>query len=74
MVQAHGYTPSYVNPGNTAEEFSIPFTQHLAAKNSRPNILLALGNLARNVIQDSLTETAQCTRINVYHTLLPEKY
>jgi uroporphyrinogen-III synthase len=72
MVQTYGYTTSFVNPGNTAEEFSKPFTQFLKEKNDKPKILLALGDLARNVIQDSLLETAQCTRINVYHTLLPE--
>jgi len=72
MLQTHGYTPSFVNPGNTAEEFSKPFNQYLAAKSTRPKILLALGNLARNIIQDNLIDTAQCSRINVYHTLLPE--
>jgi uroporphyrinogen-III synthase len=72
VLHSYGYTPAFVNPGNTAEEFSIPFTQFLEGKKNKPKILLPLGNLARNIIQDSLKATTQCTRINVYNTILPE--
>jgi uroporphyrinogen-III synthase len=71
-VQSYGYTPSFVNPGNTAEDFAKPFIHFLTGKGYKPKILLALGDLARNLLQDNLEETAQCTRINVYHTLIPE--
>ncbi len=71
-VLSYGYTSSFVNPGNTAEDFAQPFSRFLTEKGFRPKILLALGDLARNLIQDSLADTGLCTRINVYHTLLPE--
>jgi uroporphyrinogen-III synthase len=35
-VQSYGYTPSFVNPGNTAEDFAKPFIHFLTEKGYKP--------------------------------------
>ena len=71
-LEEYGYSPDFVNPGNTAEDFSEAFLKHLQKEKVQPNILLALGKLARSVIQDTLTDIANCTRIDFYTTILPD--
>ena len=72
VLNDFGYTASFINPGSTAEDFSQPFLNHINGGNTKPDILLPLGNLARTTIQDHLEGTAKCTRINVYTTEIPE--
>lgn len=72
-VREYGYTPSFVNPGNTAEEFAEPFARLVESEDKRPKIMLALGKLARTVIQNRLSGIADCVRINVYETVPPEQ-
>lgn len=71
-LEEYGYSPNFVNPGNTAEDFSEAFLIHLQKEKKHPNILLALGKLARTVIQDTLKDIANCTRIDFYTTILPD--
>jgi len=71
-LEEYGYSPDFINPGNTAEDFSEAFLKHLQKEKQLPNILLALGKLARTVIQDELKDIANCTRINFYTTVIPE--
>ncbi len=70
ILNDFGYSTTFINPGSTAEEFADAFVQII--KNSQPNILLPLGNLARTIIQDQLKNIASCTRINIYQTLPPD--
>lgn len=63
-----GYAASFINHGSTGEDFADAFIQRIRNE-SKPNILLSLGNIARTVIQDQLAEFANCTRINVYQTM-----
>jgi uroporphyrinogen-III synthase len=72
-LKEYGYSSNFVNPGNTAEDFSEAFLKHLQKEKTQPKILLALGKLARTVIQNQLKTTAKCTRINFYTTVIPEK-
>ena len=72
-LEKYGYRAAFVNPGSTAEDFAEPFARHIATENSKPNIVLPLGNLARNVIQYHLKKLADCTRIDIYQTEMPEK-
>lgn len=72
-LEEYGYSPDFVNPGNTAEEFSEAFQKHLQKEKGQSKILLALGKLARTVIQDELKNSADCTRINFYTTMIPNK-
>ena len=67
-----GYSAVFVNPGSTAEDFAEPFAGHIKASGTKPKVVLPLGNLARTVIQDYLKKLADCTRINVYRTEMPE--
>jgi len=62
-----GYSASFKNPGSTGEEFADSFAEKIK-NNGKPKILLALGNLARNVIQHKLVDYATFTRIDVYET------
>jgi len=71
-LEEYGYSPDFINPGNTAEDFSDAFLKHLRKEKQQPNILLALGKLARTVIQEQLKNTANCIRIDFYTTVVPE--
>lgn len=71
-LEEYGYSPNFINPGNTAEDFSEAFLKHLQKEKLQPKILLALGKLARTVIQDELKNIANCTRIDFYTTIIPE--
>jgi len=68
VLTSYGYSAAFVNPGNTGEDFAEAFIQQIK-DTQRPQILLALGNLARSVIQDALRDFAECTRVNVYETV-----
>lgn len=72
-LEKYGYRAAFINPGSTAEDFAEPFARHIAGEKSKPRIVLPLGNLARTVIQDHLEKLAECTRINIYRTEMPEK-
>lgn len=71
-LEKYGYSAAFINPGSTAEDFAEPFARHIAGEKSKPKIVLPLGNLARTVIQDQLQKLADCMRINVYKTEIPE--
>ncbi|HZH73046.1 MAG TPA: uroporphyrinogen-III synthase [Mariniphaga sp.] len=73
VLQEYGYKASFINPGSTAEEFAPSFKHHISKEESKPNILLPFGNLARTVIQDQLKDIATCIRINVYKTEIPKQ-
>lgn len=73
VLTGFGYKPSFVNPGSTGEEFAAAFSFLLKSKNVKQKVLLALGNIAREVIQNELSEMADCTRINLYETLSVER-
>lgn len=72
-LEKYGYRAAFINPGSTAEDFVEPFAGHIAGEKSKPRIVLPLGNLARTVIQDHLEKLAECKRINIYRTEMPEK-
>jgi uroporphyrinogen-III synthase len=72
VLNSFGYKAAFTNPGSTGEDFAEYFIQKIQTENKKPNILLALGNIARNVIQNELTEFANCTRLNLYETKSPE--
>lgn len=67
-----GYKATFINPRSTGEDFADAFVSVLKNKSFKPNVLLALGNLARTVIQEQLNEIAVCTRLNLYETLPPD--
>ena len=71
VLSTFGYHATFVNPGSTGEDFADAFVSVLKNKSFKPNVLLALGNIARTVIQDQISEIASCTRINFYDTVYP---
>ncbi len=73
ILNRYGYSAAFINKGNTGEEFAEAFSQKIKAEKTTPKILLALGNLASNTIQEKLKNYANCCRVNVYETTSPEK-
>ena len=73
-LESFGCTPSFVNPGSTAESFAESFMHHIKKGTSKPKILLPLGNLARTVIEKHLKETADCFRMEIYKTEVPDGF
>lgn len=72
VLNSFGYKSAFTNPGSTGEDFAETFVKEIQTENTKPNILLALGNIARNVIQNQLINFSNCTRINLYETKSPE--
>lgn len=72
ILNSFGYKAAFTNPGSTGEDFAEYFIQRIKIENTKPNVLLALGNIARNLIQDQLNEFATCTRLNLYETETPD--
>jgi uroporphyrinogen-III synthase len=65
----YGYAPFLSGEKNTSENF----INELIAKHNlqAQNILLPIGNLADNSIQNRLSPANEVTRINIYHTTKP---
>ena len=72
-LEKFGYRATFVNPGSTAENFAEPFARQIFTAGSNPKVVLPIGNLARTVIENHLKKFADCTRINIYRTEMPEE-
>jgi uroporphyrinogen-III synthase len=68
-LECYGTSASFINLGNTAEDFVNDFFHRV---NAGDQVLFPVGNLARNVIEDRISVKATCTRILFYETLAPE--
>lgn len=66
----NGIKPSYISESNLAEIFSIELKEKVIEKNS--NVLLLLGNLAGDLIQHTLKNNANTTRIDCYENHIPK--
>ena len=66
----NGITPDYVSKSNFAETFSKELKKRVIPKGS--NVLLLLGNLAGNIIEDALRDDVTICRVNCYDTIAPE--
>ncbi|GAB1451472.1 hypothetical protein MASR2M47_15280 [Draconibacterium sp.] len=74
VLNSFGHKAAFINPGSTGEDFAEYFIPKIQTENIKPNILLALGNIARNVIQDQLSAFATCTRLDLYETKSPDSF
>ena len=68
-LEYYGYAPTFISEENTAEEFLNRFNAKYQAENL--NILLSLGNLADNTLQNNLSLRNSVHRIDVYQTVKP---
>lgn len=68
-LECYGTSASFINLGNTAEDFSADFIHRV---NPGDKVLFPIGNLARSVIEDQISKKATCVRILFYETVLPE--
>lgn len=68
-IDYYGYAPNFISEGNTAEDMLNLFYSKYSSANNR--IILALGNLADNTLQDYLSINNEVQRINVYETIKP---
>ncbi|MFZ4739708.1 MAG: hydroxymethylbilane synthase [Bacteroidales bacterium] len=66
----YGYAPSFVSKGNTSEDFLDEFCKEIKPLHQR--ILLSLGNLAEDLLYNSLNKDNTVQRINVYQTDKPK--
>jgi len=71
-IRKYSHSVHYINTGITSDEFS----KYLKSKvvNANDRILLALGNLAPDKLQDYLKKIVFTERINVYKTIKPESF
>jgi uroporphyrinogen-III synthase len=68
-LECYGTSASFINLGNTAEDFSADFINRV---NEGERVLFPIGNLARSVIEDQISKKAICTRVLFYETVLPD--
>ena len=68
-LEYYGYAPTFISEENTAEEFLNRFNAKYHPENL--NILLSLGNLADNTLQNNLALRNSVQRIDVYQTVKP---
>jgi hydroxymethylbilane synthase len=67
----YGYAPNFISEGNTSEDLLNQFYEVYKPQNLK--ILLALGNLADNILSNRLSVQNKVHRINVYDIIKPEK-
>ncbi|HBL76186.1 MAG: hydroxymethylbilane synthase [Bacteroidetes bacterium GWF2_42_66] len=65
-----GYTADFTGSGNSAIDFADEWIPQLKPGE---RILLALGELAPDMLQQKLADNFIAGRVNVYHTVLPQK-
>lgn len=68
-LECYGTSASFINLGNTAEDFSSDFFNRVSPGE---RVLFPIGTLARSVIEDQISKKADCTRVLFYETVLPE--
>ncbi|MEI7526108.1 MAG: hydroxymethylbilane synthase, partial [Mariniphaga sp.] len=68
-LEYYGYAPTFISEENTAEEFLNRFEAKYKPANLK--ILLSLGNLADNTLENSFSIRNITRRINVYQTVKP---
>jgi uroporphyrinogen-III synthase len=67
----YGYDSDYINPGNTAKEFSVHLLNGVLKTSDK--VLLVLGERADLHLQNELADYCHAERINVYKTIDIEK-
>jgi len=65
----YGATASFINAGNTAEDFVADFEKLV---NPGDRIFFPVGNLARTIIKDQISKKAECIQTVFYETTCPK--
>lgn len=68
-LECYGTSASFINLGNTAEDFASDFFNRVSPGE---RVLFPIGNLARSVIEDKISQKATCIRVLFYETILPD--
>lgn len=71
QLECYGTSASFINLGNTAEDFSADFINRVS---QGERVLFPIGNLARSVIEDKISRKAECVRVLFYETVLPDSF
>ena len=71
-VEKFNHLVDYTNAGITSEEFYEYLKSEVVIVNSK--ILLALGNLAPDILKNKLSEIGFTKRIDVYKTIKPDSF
>ncbi len=69
-IDYYGYAPHFISEGNTAEDMLNQFFHKYDTGNKK--IILSLGNLADDTLQNYLSINNYVQRINVYETVKPQ--
>ena len=70
-LEYYGFSANFISEGNTSEELLEQFYKNQNPKNLK--MIVALGNLAEDILQNKLSAENEVYRINVYDTLKPTK-
>ena len=70
-LRTFGYDADYICSESTGISFARELKKLFAGKNYR--VLLPVGNLAANTIEEQLKDISEVKRINVYNTVMPKK-
>jgi uroporphyrinogen-III synthase len=68
-LASYGHSAYFINHGQTGDEFSEELYQQVT---DGQQVLLPVGNLARHLIEEKLSGKANVTRLEIYHTVMPE--
>ena len=68
-LECYGTSASFINLGNTAEDFSSDFYNRVS---QGEHVLFPIGTLARSVIENHISKKAICTRVLFYETVMPD--
>jgi len=68
-LSPYGHSANFINHGQTGDEFSEELYEQIA---KGEQVLFPVGNLARHLIEEKLSGKANVTRLEIYHTVMPE--
>ncbi len=69
QLECYGHEAALISAGNTGEDMAAELLNEMKWGD---RILLVVGNLARNVVEEHLAAKAVCERFVVYHTVFPK--
>lgn len=69
-LENYSHKADYISKISTGSAFAGELQEKFSGQNYK--VLLPLGNLARNTIEERLLNVAEVVRINVYSTIMPE--
>jgi uroporphyrinogen-III synthase len=70
-LEEYGQKAHFISPGNSSEDLANSLLQVMQAEDK---VLLSVGSLARETLELKLREHVTCSRLDVYHTVIPKYF